>query len=144
MQSKVFLSQHYNLYNSFFVNNFFAGMERLPVNMEQLRVWRGEKHTNRSQNDLDTRPFALQQVQDLLFQGFCLFLYFSADEKFDGTYQTNVVVSDDGSCLYVPPGLFKSTCIIGTILFSYFLALKSGCFPRYNPQVQSSFHISLD
>ena len=47
--------------------------------------------------------------------------YFSADEKFDGTYQTNVVVSDDGSCLYVPPGLFKSTCIIGTtVLFHIF------------------------
>ena len=48
-----------------------------------------------------------------------LFLHFSADEKFDGTYQTNVVVSDDGSCLYVPPGLFKSTCIIGTFILQF-------------------------
>ena len=34
----------------------------------------------------------------------------SADERFDGTYQTNIVVSNDGSMLYVPPGIFKSTC----------------------------------
>ena len=38
------------------------------------------------------------------------FKYFSADERFDGTYQTNIVVSSDGSMLYVPPGIFKSTC----------------------------------
>ena len=43
----------------------------------------------------------------------------SADEKFDGTYQTNVVVSHDGSCLYVPPGLFKSTCKIDITWFPF-------------------------
>ena len=43
----------------------------------------------------------------------------SADEKFDGTYQTNVVVSSDGSCLYVPPGLFKSTCKIDITWFPF-------------------------
>lgn len=30
--------------------------------------------------------------------------YNSADEGFDGTYHTNVVVRSNGSCLYVPPG----------------------------------------
>ena len=34
-------------------------------------------------------------------------LHFSADEGFDGTFQTNVVVKHNGSCLYVPPGIFK-------------------------------------
>lgn len=28
----------------------------------------------------------------------------SADEGFDGTYHTNIVVKSNGSCLYVPPG----------------------------------------
>ena len=32
---------------------------------------------------------------------------FSADEKFDGTYQTNVVVGSEGHCLFIPPGIFK-------------------------------------
>jgi len=48
-----------------------------------------------------------------------LLMYNSADEKFDGTYQTNVVVSNDGSCLYVPPGIFKSTCKIDITWFPF-------------------------
>ena len=48
-----------------------------------------------------------------------IFIYFSADEKFDGTFQTNVVVSDNGTCLYVPPGIFKSTCKIDIAWFPF-------------------------
>lgn len=43
----------------------------------------------------------------------------SADEGFDGTYQTNVVVKHNGSCLYVPPGIFKSTCKIDITWFPF-------------------------
>ncbi|XP_024947816.1 acetylcholine receptor subunit alpha-type acr-16 isoform X6 [Cephus cinctus] len=46
-------------------------------------------------------------------------MYNSADEGFDGTYQTNVVVSNNGSCLYVPPGIFKSTCKIDITWFPF-------------------------
>ncbi|KAL2714245.1 nicotinic acetylcholine receptor subunit alpha6 [Vespula squamosa] len=42
-----------------------------------------------------------------------------ADEGFDGTYQTNVVVAHNGSCLYVPPGIFKSTCKIDITWFPF-------------------------
>ena len=38
---------------------------------------------------------------------------FSASEAFDGTYQTNVVVTSAGTCTYIPPGIFKSSCQIG-------------------------------
>jgi len=48
-----------------------------------------------------------------------LLMYNSADEKFDGTFQTNVVVSDNGTCLYVPPGIFKSTCKIDIAWFPF-------------------------
>ena len=51
--------------------------------------------------------------------GFFNFLLSSADEKFDGTFQTNVVVSHDGKCLYVPPGIFKSTCKIDITWFAF-------------------------
>ena len=44
----------------------------------------------------------------------------SADERFDGTYQTNIVVSNDGSMLYVPPGIFKSTCKVTNFPFEGF------------------------
>ena len=37
----------------------------------------------------------------------------SASESFDGTYQTNVVVTSTGTCTYIPPGIFKSSCQIG-------------------------------
>ncbi|CAK9826637.1 CHRNA7-FAM7A fusion protein [Anthophora retusa] len=43
----------------------------------------------------------------------------TADEGFDGTYQTNVVVTHNGSCLYVPPGIFKSTCKIDITWFPF-------------------------
>ncbi|CAB3256246.1 unnamed protein product [Arctia plantaginis] len=46
-------------------------------------------------------------------------LVYSADEGFDGTYQTNVVVRNNGSCLYVPPGIFKSTCKIDITWFPF-------------------------
>ncbi|GBL76051.1 CHRNA7-FAM7A fusion protein [Araneus ventricosus] len=43
----------------------------------------------------------------------------SADEKFDGTYHTNVVVRSNGSCTYIPPGIFKSTCKIDITWFPF-------------------------
>ncbi|XP_043281002.1 CHRNA7-FAM7A fusion protein-like isoform X2 [Venturia canescens] len=46
-------------------------------------------------------------------------MYNSADEGFDGTYPTNVVVKDNGTCLYVPPGIFKSTCKIDITWFPF-------------------------
>lgn len=50
---------------------------------------------------------------------FSFFLFCSADEGFDGTYPTNVVVRNNGSCLYVPPGIFKSTCKIDITWFPF-------------------------
>lgn len=46
-------------------------------------------------------------------------MLWSADEGFDGTFQTNVVVKHNGSCLYVPPGIFKSTCKIDITWFPF-------------------------
>lgn len=46
-------------------------------------------------------------------------LFSSADEGFDGTYATNVVVKSNGSCAYIPPGIFKSTCKIDITWFPF-------------------------
>ena len=43
----------------------------------------------------------------------------SADERFDGTFQTNIVASSEGAMLYVPPGIFKSTCKIDITWFPF-------------------------
>ena len=43
----------------------------------------------------------------------------SASELFDGTYPTNVVVTSDGLCTYIPPGIFMSTCKIDITWFPF-------------------------
>lgn len=37
-------------------------------------------------------------------------LYNSADERFDATFHTNIVVGHTGTCTYIPPAILKSTC----------------------------------
>ena len=41
-----------------------------------------------------------------------IFLYNSANDAFDATYHTNMVVSSSGKISQIPPGIFKSTCIV--------------------------------
>ena len=43
----------------------------------------------------------------------------SASDDFDETYPTKVVVTNDGNCLWVPPGMFKSTCAIDITWFPF-------------------------
>jgi hypothetical protein len=53
----------------------------------------------------------------------CLLLHLSfsisADEAFDGSYPTNVVLTSEGGCTYIPPGIFKSTCKIDITWFPF-------------------------
>lgn len=65
-----------------------------------------------------SRKSCLSLVISLSYASFAFFIY-SADEGFDGTYPTNVVVRNNGSCLYVPPGIFKSTCKIDITWFPF-------------------------
>ena len=46
-------------------------------------------------------------------------LDFSADDDFDGTFHTNVICNFDGSCKWLPPGMFKSTCQIDIRWFPF-------------------------
>lgn len=48
-----------------------------------------------------------------------ILLYNSAHINIDGTYPTHVVIKDDGSCLWVPPGIFLSTCRINIKWFPF-------------------------
>merc|ERR1719266_1991971 len=48
-----------------------------------------------------------------------ILMYNSASEAFDGTYPTNVVVTSSGSCTYIPPGIFMSTCKIDITWFPF-------------------------
>uniref|UniRef100_A0AAY4E6T2 Neuronal acetylcholine receptor subunit alpha-7 n=1 Tax=Denticeps clupeoides TaxID=299321 RepID=A0AAY4E6T2_9TELE len=48
-----------------------------------------------------------------------ILLYNSADERFDATFHTNVLVNSTGDCQYLPPGIFKSTCYIDVRWFPF-------------------------
>ena len=43
----------------------------------------------------------------------------SASEAFDATYPTNVVVTHEGLCTYIPPGIFMSSCPIDITWFPF-------------------------
>ncbi len=49
------------------------------------------------------------------------FLVFSksADDNFESTMKTNVVVQSNGSILFVPPGIFKSICPFNIASFPF-------------------------
>uniref|UniRef100_A0A665VVW5 Neuronal acetylcholine receptor subunit alpha-7 n=1 Tax=Echeneis naucrates TaxID=173247 RepID=A0A665VVW5_ECHNA len=46
-------------------------------------------------------------------------LYNSADERFDASFHTNILVNSSGYCQYLPPGIFKSTCYIDVRWFPF-------------------------
>ncbi|XP_023670906.1 neuronal acetylcholine receptor subunit alpha-7-like [Paramormyrops kingsleyae] len=48
-----------------------------------------------------------------------ILMYNSADERFDATFHTNVLINSSGHCQYLPPGIFKSTCYIDVRWFPF-------------------------
>ncbi|CAG2113301.1 unnamed protein product, partial [Medioppia subpectinata] len=64
-----------------------------------------------------------------------------ADEKFDSTFRTNVVVNNNGSCLYVPPGVFKSTCQIDITWFPFD---DQKCVMKFGSWTYDGFSLDLD
>lgn len=65
---------------------------------------------------------------------------YSADEKFDGTYQTNVVVRHNGTCLYIPPGIFKSTCKIDITWFPFD---DQNCDMKFGSWTYNGFQVNI-
>ena len=45
-----------------------------------------------------------------------ILLYNSANENFDASFPVNIVVQHDGLCNQIPPGIFKSTCKVATLI----------------------------
>uniref|UniRef100_A0A8C4X408 Neuronal acetylcholine receptor subunit alpha-7 n=1 Tax=Erpetoichthys calabaricus TaxID=27687 RepID=A0A8C4X408_ERPCA len=48
-----------------------------------------------------------------------ILLYNSADERFDASFKTNVLVNSSGYCQYLPPGIFMSTCNVDVRWFPF-------------------------
>ncbi|XP_053997124.1 neuronal acetylcholine receptor subunit alpha-7-like isoform X2 [Hylaeus anthracinus] len=91
--------------NQLLITNLWLKLEWNDVNMR----WNVSEYGG--VRDLRIPPHRLWKPDVLMYN--------SADEGFDGTYPTNVVVKDNGTCLYVPPGIFKSTCKIDITWFPF-------------------------
>ncbi len=66
-------------------------------------------------------------------------LYNSADETFDSTSKVNAVIEHDGSISYLPPGMFRSTCIIKVEEFPFDDQVCQLKFGRYNTNLLKYF-----
>ncbi|XP_064092143.1 neuronal acetylcholine receptor subunit alpha-7-like isoform X14 [Macrobrachium nipponense] len=91
--------------NQLLVTNTWLKLEWKDVNLR----WNESDYNGVS--DLRIPPYKIWKPDVLMYN--------SADEGFDGTYPTKVVVSSNGNCLYIPPGIFKSTCKIDITWFPF-------------------------
>lgn len=69
-----------------------------------------------------------------------ILMYNSASEAFDGTYQTNVVVTSSGTCTYIPPGIFKSSCQIDITWFPFD---DQNCEMKFGSWTYNGFNLDL-
>ena len=66
-----------------------------------------------------------------------IYLYNSANYQLESNIKTNVVVSNDGACLWVEPYIFKSTCKIdSSINNEQYIDLKFGSWTYNGLKVQ--------
>ena len=68
---------------------------------------------------LFSKSFLILKIVNLEQIDILKFFLLSASESFDSTYATNVVVTNDGLCTYIPPGIFKSSCPIDITWFPF-------------------------
>lgn len=100
-------------------------MERYQHEVEQVRIWEHRRYKSTTIQALETWCSHVQQVGWFIAWCHLEYIYtvssskISADEAFDGTYPTNVVVTSEGKCTYIPPGIFKSTCKIDITWFPF-------------------------
>ena len=87
------------------------GMKR---NMEELQ-WVSVSYLDRNlpyqSQDIRVPPFKMWKPDILLYN--------SANENFDATFPTNIIVTNSGICSQIPPGIFKSTCRIDITWFPF-------------------------
>jgi len=69
-----------------------------------------------------------------------ILMYNSASEAFDGTYPTNVVVTSEGQCTYIPPGIFMSTCKIDITWFPFD---DQNCEMKFGSWTYNGFKLDL-
>ena len=66
---------------------------------------------------------------------------FSASESFDSTFPTNVVVTSEGLCTYIPPGMFKSSCPIDITWFPFD---EQNCDMKFGSWTYNGFKVDTE
>ncbi|XP_022105188.1 neuronal acetylcholine receptor subunit alpha-7-like [Acanthaster planci] len=67
-------------------------------------------------------------------------LYNSADDGFDATYHTNVLINSSGYCVWIPPGILRSTCQINV---EYFPFDEQICTLKFSSWTYDGFALDL-
>ena len=112
---------------------FHYFLKHLAINLSEFQYWSRDKQLISGQDcsinghimpsDQYSKQVLFLLILDRetneLWLDYSWLWIFSADERFDGTFQTNIVASSSGSMLYVPPGIFKSTCKIDITWFPF-------------------------
>ncbi|XP_035702105.1 neuronal acetylcholine receptor subunit alpha-7 isoform X1 [Folsomia candida] len=112
--------------NQLLITMIWLKMEWLDTNLS----WNESEFGNIS--DLRIPPHRIWKPDVLMYN--------SADEGFDGTYATNVVVKSNGSCSYIPPGIFKSTCKIDITWFPFD---EQKCEMKFGSWTYDGFQLDL-
>ena len=111
--------------------------------VEWVWIWKHQGHQNSPSKSMEARHTDVQQVDYISQILLCIVttFSFSASESFDGTYQTNVVVTSDGKCSYIPPGIFKSSCQIDITWFPFD---DQDCEMKFGSWTYNRFNVSWD
>jgi len=96
------------------VVGFKPGLKGRKTGKFGLEIWRAALKFKKT----SWRRYRLRLLCDCYLLIRLMFLV-SADKDFDSRYSTNIVVSSSGDCLWVPPGLFLSTCKIDITWFPF-------------------------
>jgi len=65
----------------------------------------------------------------------------SADGKYEVSYKPNVVIHSDGSVLWIPPAIYKSSC---TIDVKYFPFDEQSCFMKFGSWTFNGDQVNLE
>jgi len=113
--------------NQILTTNIWLNLEWSDINMK----WNKSEYGNIE--DIRMPPSKLWKPDVLMYN--------SADEAFDGTYPTNVVVTHEGKCTYIPPGIFKSTCKIDITWFPFD---DQDCEMKFGSWTYNGFKLDLN
>ncbi|KAK6730948.1 hypothetical protein RB195_007425 [Necator americanus] len=93
------------------------------------------------------RPIAYENITSVRFPGDeqqiwqpDILLYNSANERFDSTYKSNLVVYSNGQVNWIPPGIFRITCKMDITMFPFDEQI---CFLKFGSWTYHGFALDL-